>query len=310
MQETNLDNQAENETVLVDIDDKQIDDNSAKTVEVESKENTDTTVQESKEETQQSNEHEQYNKGVQKRIDELTAKRKTAIEEAQAAYIYAQEKQKENEQLKQQLQQSDKVYVEEYDNRVESQTRQAKDILKKALEDNDTDKVVEAQDIIAKLAIEKERARIQKQRQEQQLKIQQQNTQESIPRTKKDLDPKLQTWISENDSWFQKDREMTGYARGLHEKLVLEDNLNPMSDEYYEAINQGMRKQFPDFFGVKRNNAQSVAPASNGRSIKSGRKKTVELNPGQVAFAKKMKIPLERYAAEVAKIQSRSASNG
>ena len=103
---------------------------------------------------------------------------------------------------------------------------------------------------------------------------------------------------------------MTGYARGLHEKLVLEDNLNPMSDEYYEAINQGMRKQFPDFFGVKRNNAQSVAPASNGRSIKSGRKKTVELNPGQVAFAKKMKIPLERYAAEVAKIQSRSASNG
>ena len=227
-----------------------------------------------------------------------------------------QEKLKENEHLRKQLQQSDKVYVEEYDNRVESQTRQAKDILKKALEDNDTDKVVDAEDIIAKLAIEKERARIQKQRQEQDVQIQQQNIQQNtqqnanLPQSKQELDPKLQTWMSDNDGWFLKDRAMTGYARGLHEQLVIEEKLNPLSDEYYEAINQGMRKQFPDYFGVKRNNAQTVTPASNGRSIKSGRKKTVELNPGQVAFAKKMKIPLERYAAEVAKIQSRSASNG
>ena len=47
MQETNLENQTENETVLVDIEEKQIDDNSAKTVEVESKDETGTIVRES-----------------------------------------------------------------------------------------------------------------------------------------------------------------------------------------------------------------------------------------------------------------------
>jgi hypothetical protein len=54
-------------------------------------------------------------------------------------------------------------------------------------------------------------------------------------------------------------------------------------------------------------NAQTVAPASsNGRSQKSGRKKAVELSPGQVAFAKKMRIPLEKYAQEVAKLERRN----
>jgi hypothetical protein len=33
----------------------------------------------------------------------------------------------------------------------------------------------------------------------------------------------------------------------------------------------------------------------------------VELTPGQVAFAKKMKIPLERYAQEVAKLERKEA---
>ena len=64
----------------------------------------------------------------------------------------------------------------------------------------------------------------------------------------------------------------------------------------------------PHRFKEKRSSAQTVAPASsNGRSVKSGRKKSVELSPGQVAFAKKMKIPLERYAKEIAKIESRSS---
>jgi hypothetical protein len=61
----------------------------------------------------------------------------------------------------------------------------------------------------------------------------------------------------------------------------------------------------PHKFQVKQKNAQVVTPASsNGRSLKSGRKKTVELTPGQVAFANKMRIPLELYAKEVLKIEN------
>ena len=43
---------------------------------------------------------ETYSENVQKRINQLTAKRKQAIEEAQAAYQYAQHMKQENDQLK------------------------------------------------------------------------------------------------------------------------------------------------------------------------------------------------------------------
>ena len=43
---------------------------------------------------------------------------------------------------------------------------------------------------------------------------------------------------------------MTGYAFGVHEKLVKERDINPQSqaDEYYRAIDDSMRQRFPDKF--------------------------------------------------------------
>jgi hypothetical protein len=97
---------------------------------------------------------------------------------------------------------------------------------------------------------------------------------------------------------------MTRAAQAIHEQLVLEEDYDPTSDDYYKEIDSRMRKEMPHKFKDKRSNAQTVAPASgNGRSVKSGRKKSVELTPGQVAFAKKMRIPLERYAKEVARLE-------
>ena len=113
--------------------------------------------------------------------------------------------------------------------------------------------------------------------------------------------------MSKNESWFNKDAVMTGGVKAIHEQLVGVEDYDPTSDEYYAEIDKRMRIEFPHKFQSQRQNAQTVAPASAGRSVKSGRKKTVELTPGQVAFAKKMNIPLERYAKEVAKIDSRSA---
>ena len=69
---------------------------------------------------------ESYSDNVKKRINQLTAKRKQALEEAQAAYQYAEQQKNENEQLKSRLQQLDQGYVTEYENRVKSQTAQAK----------------------------------------------------------------------------------------------------------------------------------------------------------------------------------------
>ena len=277
---------------------------------VEEKEETRTNVQE-KQTSEQTDELEDYSENVKKRINQLTAKRKQALEEADAAMQYAQQQKKENDQLKQQLSNLDKGYISEYGTRVESQTDQAKKLFKEAYEAGDSEKMAEAQDVMAKLAIEKERLRIQKARSEQEVQPQQKQQEQPPQRQQapkvEDLDPKLQNWMKSN-TWFGSDMVMTGAAQGLHQQLVGSEGFDPTSDEYYAEIDKRMRDSFPNKFQDKRQNAQAVAPAtSNGRSVKSGRKKTVELSPGQVAFAKKMNIPLERYAKEVAKIESRRA---
>ncbi len=253
---------------------------------------------------------ENYSGNVQKRINQLTAKRKQAMEEAEAAYQYAQQVQTQNEQMRQKLSELDQGYTNEYGARVESQHEQAKKLLKEAREIGDVDKEFEAQDLIARLAIEKERVRVQRARQEQaaqQPEEQPQAPQRPQPQKVEDLDPKLQKWMGKNDSWFGKDMVMTRGAQAIHETLVGSEGYDPTSDDYYLEIDKRMRVEFPQKFQAQRQNVQAVAPASSGRSVKSGRKKTVELTPGQVAFAKKMNIPLERYAREVAKIDTRSA---
>lgn len=250
---------------------------------------------------------ENYSGNVQKRINQLTAKRKQALEEAQAAYQYAQQMAQENERMKQQITQQQQGYINEYGSRVESQHEQAKRILKEARDIGDIDKEMEAQDLLARLAIEKERVRVQKMRQEQAVEEPVQEPVQQQPARQQPLDQKLVSWMEKNDNWFNKDMVMTNGAKAIHDTLVGVEGFDPTSDEYYAEIDKRMRKEFPHKFQSQRQNAQTVAPASSGRSVKSGRKKTVELTPGQVAFAKKMNIPLERYAKEVAKLDTRSA---
>ena len=309
----NIENQnavEENEVVSVDVEETEQQTSQSEIPVVPQKEEPRTDVQE-KQTSEQTDELEDYSENVKKRINQLTAKRKQALEEADAAMQYAQQQKKEKDQLKQQLSNLDKGYISEYGTRVESQTDQAKKLFKEAYEAGDSEKMAEAQDVMAKLAIEKERLRIQKARSEQEVQPQQKQQEQPPQRQQapkvEDLDPKLQNWMKSN-TWFGSDMVMTGAAQGLHQQLVGSEGFDPTSDEYYAEIDKRMRDSFPNKFQDKRQNAQAVAPAtSNGRSVKSGRKKTVELSPGQVAFAKKMNIPLERYAKEVAKIESRRA---
>ena len=120
-----------------------------------------------REKSENSEELENYSKDVQKRINQLTAKRKQALEEADAAFNFAQQQKHENDQLKQQLSQLNQGYTSEFGNRIESQTAQAKKLYKEAFDAGDAEKMSEASDLMAKLAIENERLRIQKVRTEQ-----------------------------------------------------------------------------------------------------------------------------------------------
>ena len=245
----------------------------------------------------------------QKRIRELTAARKQAEEEAAAAVEYARQIQAQNEQYKSRLSTLDKGYMSEYESRISSQESQAKRALAEAYEAGDYDRVADAQSAISQIAIEKERLRLQKARSEQEAqRMAQQPQQQPQPQRQQQQqrDPKLDNWLSKN-TWFGQDRIMTSAARAIHETLVAEEGYDPTSDEYYTEIDRRMRRELPNKFqSDRKNSAQSVTPSGSGtRSLKSGRKKSVELNKGQVALAQKLGIPLDKYAAEVAKLANR-----
>ena len=257
---------------------------------------------------------ENYSDSVQRRINQLTAKRKQAAEEAQAAVQYAQQMQQENAVMRQRLEKMNQGYNTEAEGRLKAQEAQAKKAMAEAYEAGDDEKVANAQQAISKIAIAQERVRVQKAkivRQQQVAKQQQAQPQaappqQQVPQRQAAPDPKLEKWLGKNQ-WFGQDRLMTRAAQAIHEQLVLEEDFDPTSDDYYKEIDSRMRKEMPNKFQERRSNAQTVAPASgNGRSVKSGRKKAVELTPGQVAFAKKMRIPLDKYAKEVAKLENRS----
>ena len=250
----------------------------------------------------------QYSENVQKRIRKLTAARRQAEEEAAAAVQYIQQVQAQNEEYKKRLSTVNTGYMSEYEGRISSQEAQAKRALAEAYEAGDYDKVADAQSAIAQIAIEKERLRVQKSKSQaevaQQQQVPQQQYQQPQPRQQQ-RDPKLESWLGKNQ-WFGQDKVMTGVARTIHETLVAEEGFDPTSDEYYAEIDKRMRREMPQKFQGDKKSVQSVTPAGSGnRSLKSGRKKQVELNPGQVRLAERLGVPLDKYAAQVAKLENR-----
>jgi len=106
---------------------------------------------------------------------------------------------------------------------------------------------------------------------------------------------------------------MTGYAIGLHEKLV-KSGLDPrVHEDYYIKIDQGMRTVFPDRFSEGDLGGVGVdAPAANspkkkppvGGPSRGGKPpRKVQLTTTQVALAKRLGLSNKQYAAQVAKEQ-------
>jgi len=180
--------------------------------------------------------------------------------------------------------------------------------LSEALESGDYDKVAEAQGAISQIAVEKERLRASKARQQRapQPQQQQQPQQPQGQVMRPQRDERLESWMEKNP-WFgpNGDKVMTSAARAIHETLVAEEGFDPMTDDYYREIDRRMRKEMPHKFQDSKR-VQSVTPASStARNSKSGRKKQVELTKGQVALAKRLGVPLEKYAEQVAKLENR-----
>lgn len=242
---------------------------------------------------------------VQKRIDRLTKKMRSAEREREEAISYARRVQSEAEQLRQRMDALDNNYVQEYSSRVETQVATAEQELARAIDLGDTNGVIEAQRKLTSLALENDRA---KQAKMQQDRVRQQAEQQAQmaaaqpqqrPQPKRP-DPQAEQWASRN-AWFGQDEAMTYAAFGIHKKLVEEEGFDPRSNDYYNELDRRMADEFPHKLksnGGSKRPAQTVASVSRGSSGRSSGKK-VRLTPSQVAIAKKLGVPIEEYAKYV-----------
>ena len=251
--------------------------------------------------TEDKDELEEYSEGVKKRIAKLTRKMREAERQREEALAYAQSVQKEKTQIESRILKTDQRYVSEFETRVNASLANAKIALKSAIDSQDVDAQVNAQQQIAELTMESARLKSIKAAQqdlpakEKEVTITPQQTTQTAS-----VDPKAEDWAVKND-WFGKDSAMTYTAFDLHKKLVEDEGFDPKSDEYYDEIDKRIRLEFPHKFGTKENiSTERAKPAqvvaSANRPSQSGRKKTVKLTPSQVAIAKRLGVPLEEYA--------------
>jgi len=256
------------------------------------------------EETQKvSEEHDQevaeYSDSVKKRIDKLTYKMREAERREQAALKFAQSVKEELDTTKTKLNKTDKNLFSEYNSRVDTQLETAKAKLKQAHEEHDTDKLIEAQENLAKLSVEAESLnRLQREREELQIEDEARQLQAPPPQqAPPQPDPKAEEWAQRN-TWFGDDVAMTSSAFAFHNQIVEQQGIDPTSDAYYEALDRQIKEAFPHKFEQAQQPVQAVAGGSVGATTVNKPKK-VKLTSSQVAIAKKLGVPLEEYAKHV-----------
>ena len=240
-----------------------------------------------------------YSKGVKKRINNLVGR----MREMERLYETTQ---KENEDLKKKYSNVGRGYVSEFEGRVTSSVEAAKSKLKKAIEDNDTEGQVSAQEQLAQAKADSVRLgnlkANQKRDDEAQKAFQQQQAQAPQQQPYQPVDYKAEDWAA-NNTWFGADKAMTATAMSYHDELM-QEGFDPTSDEYYTEINSYIREEFPHKFkqAKEEKKTETKQPvqtvASAVRKTKSGRR-VVKLTPSQVAIAKRLNVPLEEYAKHV-----------
>jgi len=229
---------------------------------------------------------------VQKRIDKLTHRYREAERRETAALDFAKGLQKKYDHSLDQYQVADEQYLKEFDARVDSERAQVKNKLKEAITSQDADKIMEANDELTKLAVEKEKARLQiaeRERKVKEEKVQKetQTGKDQLPDQLPQPSEKARSWAGNNE-WFGKDKVMTNAAWSIHDDIAGR-GIAVDSEEYYTEINRQMKSYFPDRFDVAsteettepRKPVQTVASAGRKQQGRS----TVRLTKSQVVIA-------------------------
>ena len=267
-----------------------------------------------------------YDEKVQSRLkkftrgyhDERRAKEE-ALREREAAEKLAKQLWDQNRKLQEQVSLGSRAYIEQSKSSAEMEFENAKKKYKEAYESGDSDAVVDAQAEVSRATLNLDKVQNMRplQVEENDVQIQQRSTNQP------NVSQRDQRWMQKN-TWFGTDPEMTASALGLHQKLAKEHGADFVgSDDYYKRVDATMRRRFPEYYDDAQSDeddtpskkvsepayedepprratkpANVVAPAS--RSTPPNR---IRLKASEAAIARRLGVPLEEYAKQVAQLR-------
>ena len=265
-----------------------------------------------------------YDEKVQARIkkftrgyhDERRAKEE-ALREREAAETYARQILEENKRLQQQLSTGSKAYIETSQEAAAAALIAAKKKYKEAYDSADPDELADAQAEITRATLKIERTSDMKP-----IEVEAREFKAPADAAPK-VSPRTQRWIENNSDWWGKDEEMTSAALGLDKKLQREYGVEYIgSTDYFKTIDSTMRKRFPEHFEDVQSDEEEYDPPPRKRSEPAYEDETtrratkpssvvapatrstppnrIRLKASEVAIARRIGVPVEEYAKQVA----------
>ena len=267
--------------------------------------------------------------GAQKRIKQLIRQRKERDEEIARLRAEVEESRKKYYEKDTQLVSAFRNQIDSTETQLTQNIEKAKRAFKIAVEQNDTDGMVTAQEEISKNYADAAAIREKKKAWEEyqaQLEAQAKAQPKAVEQRQQQYDPKAIQWASKN-SWFGKDQVKTQAALDVDAQLK-EEGFDPSDDEYYDEVdkrlleqynirpasrtsaaqeqNEEVQEQEPPRLQnakTKTNSAPIVSGASRTSKTSTGSGPKVKLTQEDVRLANKWGISLEKYAAEKLKVQ-------
>ena len=157
---------------------------------------------EQKEEESEDPSLQDYSEKVQKRIKRLTFQAKEAERRERAAVEYAKGLKNQFDNSEKKFQETDTNYLKEYNARVDSERDKARSELQVALDSSDSNLIMEAQDKLTKLAVEKEKVSMtlaNKESKNNEVESQPVEAQTQAPQPR--ISDRAQDWATDNEWW-------------------------------------------------------------------------------------------------------------
>ena len=270
-----------------------------------------------------------YDEKVQKRIkkiskgyhDERRAKEE-AFREREAAETFARQVYEENKRLQHQVSNGSKAYIETAKGAAEAELETAKKRYKEAYEQGDVDAITDAQTEISRATLKIDKT-LGMRPVEVDERYNEPPPQAQKPQT---LDRRTQKWVESNTDWWGVDEEMTASALGLDKKLAKEYGSSYIgTEEYFKTIDKTMRRRFPEHFNDVQSNGEDDSPPKKRTSepddeddesprrakyaavvapaTRSTSPTRIRLKTSEATIARRLGVPLEEYARQVAKIR-------